>query len=142
MILTFLKKYDIIYIGNEKGVNIMELWEAVKLLQEGKKVRKKSWSKSDYIYLDKDVGLMDNIGHIIPASIEKTLFADMFEPWEEYKEGWQNVEVKNIWDLPIGVVDMAQVTAASCPYCNKRVVTLRILGDCKYCPYCGKQVIK
>ena len=120
----------------------MELWEAIKLLQEGKKVRKKSWIKDDYIFLDKDVGLMDRAGRLVPVSVERILLTDMSEPWEEYKEGWQNVELKNIWDLPTGVVDMAMISSANCPYCSKKVVTLRILGDCKYCPYCGKQVIK
>lgn len=117
----------------------MELWEAMKLLQEGKKVRKKSWSKNDYIFLDKDVGLMDNIGHIIPASIERTLFADMFEPWEEYEkrtvDKWLNPTYYEYGNF-----------SCECPICHKITLitkTPEFPNLIYYCMYCGtKNIVK
>ena len=119
----------------------MELWEAVKLLKEGKKVRKKTWARREYIRLNLAGVLIDENNKTL-TNVGDVFFGGVPTLWEEYKEGWQNVEIKNIWDLPEGVADMAQVTAANCPYCDKKTVTLRLLSDCTYCPYCGKQVIK
>ena len=139
MVLTFFKSYGIIYIENKKEKKSMELWEAMKLLQEGKKVRRQTWAKDEYIYLDNHV-LKDERGKMF--TISGDVFGSPIGTWEEYKEGWQNVEVKNIWDLPPGVVDMAMISSANCPYCNSKIVTLKMLVNCEYCPYCGKQVIK
>lgn len=110
----------------------MELWEAVKSLQEGKRVRQTSWAKDDYIYLDKDVGLMDKTGRIISTSIERILFKDI--PWEEYKEwtltGRRSTEVREIvW--------------VKCPYCLaelERTAHNGLVKMYKYCPVCGRQV--
>jgi hypothetical protein len=127
-------------VKDKKEKNSMELWEAVKALQEGKKVRGKSWSSYEYIFLNNGV-LVDETGDPL-RNVNEVLFARSGDCWETYKEGWQNVETKNIWDLPEGVTDMAQITAANCPYCDKKIVTLRMLSDCTYCPYCGRKVIK
>ena len=37
-----------------KGVRIMTFYEALKALNEGKKIRKKWWYEGDYIWLDKN----------------------------------------------------------------------------------------
>ena len=107
----------------------MELWEAVKLLKEGKKVRKKTWARREYIRLNLAGVLIDENNKTL-TNVGDVFFGGVPTLWEEYKEGWQNVEIKNIWDLPEGVADMAQVTAANCPYCDKKTVTLRLLSDC------------
>ena len=107
----------------------MELWEAIKLLQEGKRIRRKSWAKNDYICLNKDVGLMDRVGRVVPTSVERILFANMSEPWEEY--GWEETEEK-----------ARVVHQVRCPYCF--TYSCREESDVHfiYCPHCGAKVVK
>ena len=39
--------------------NNMKFWEAMKLMEEGKKVRRKTWLENEYIYLDEYNIIMD-----------------------------------------------------------------------------------
>ena len=42
----------------------MKTWEAIKLLEKGRKVRRKSWEeKDDYIYLDENGSLRHSNGN-------------------------------------------------------------------------------
>lgn len=40
----------------------MNFWEAIKALEEGKKVRRSYWEEDSYIYIDSDNNLRDNYG--------------------------------------------------------------------------------
>ena len=40
----------------------MEMWEALKFMQEGKKVRRKIWAKDEYLILDSYKDIVDNYG--------------------------------------------------------------------------------
>ena len=40
----------------------MNFWEAIKALEEGKKIRKSYWEEDNYIYIDSDNNLRDNYG--------------------------------------------------------------------------------
>ena len=60
----------------------MNFWEAIKSLEEGKKVRRSYWEEDSYIYIDSDNNLRDNYGglpnlYYIP---------DDDDDWEIYKD--------------------------------------------------------
>lgn len=62
----------------------MNLIEAFKLLNEGKKVRRKDWELSKYICLNKDKNIVNESGYEVLFTID---FDDIKnEHWEEYNE--------------------------------------------------------
>lgn len=58
----------------------MKLWEAIKLLEEGKKVRMVDWKKDWYLCLDKQGFIVDEEGYCPTLNIN-------CQEWEIYKEG-------------------------------------------------------
>ena len=70
----------------------MNLIEAFKLLNEGKKVRRKDWELNKYICLNKDKNIVNDSGHEVLFTID---FDDIKnEHWEEYNEDILNEEEK------------------------------------------------
>ena len=62
----------------------MNLIEALNLLNEGKKVRRKDWKSSKYIFLNKDKYIVNDSGHEVLFTID---FDDIKnDHWEEYNE--------------------------------------------------------
>lgn len=58
----------------------MKLWEAIKLLEEGKKIRMINWEKDWYLCLDKQGYIVDEEGYSPTININ-------WQEWEIYKEG-------------------------------------------------------
>ena len=70
----------------------MNLVKALNLLNEGKKVRRKDWELSKYIYLNKDKNIVNDLGKEVLFIID---FDDIKnEHWEEYNEDILNEEEK------------------------------------------------
>lgn len=63
----------------------MKFWEAMKAMQEGKKVRRSGWyDKDDYLYIDEDTYIRDKYGNYTQiCSLGET---DNWEIYEEKKE--------------------------------------------------------
>lgn len=77
---VIVKKGNEFYIiRNEEGRQ-MNILEALKLVQEGKKVRKDWWEKENYIYKDDRGDLVWCTGEPYKSPI------NFVETWEEYKE--------------------------------------------------------
>ena len=60
----------------------MKLWEAMKALESGKKVRRIDWAPDEYIYLDIYHEVINNNGG--PA--DKYLLDNIHMTWEIYKD--------------------------------------------------------
>lgn len=59
----------------------MKFWEAMKLLEEGRKVRLDIWCKEEYIMLDDEKEIVDERGYMFDLyGVHK------YSNWEEYKE--------------------------------------------------------
>lgn len=58
----------------------MKFWEAIKALEEGKKVRKIGWVKNDYVHLSKGL-LIDEDGQYFEFDHK-----DFVGSWEIYEE--------------------------------------------------------
>ena len=70
----------------------MNLVKALNLLNEGKKIRRKDWELSKYIYLNKDKNIVNNLGQEVLFTID---FDDIKNKhWEEYNEDILNEEEK------------------------------------------------
>lgn len=70
----------------------MNLIEALKLLNEGKKVRRKDWELSRYICLNKDKNIVNQSGCRVLFTVD---FDDIKnEHWEEYNEDILDKEEK------------------------------------------------
>ena len=67
-----------------KGVRIMTFYEALKALNEGKKIRKKWWYAGDYIWLDENNTLRNKNGCGTGVAINFDFMAK--NEWEIYKE--------------------------------------------------------
>ena len=59
----------------------MKFWEAVKSMQEGKKVRLFTWSPNQYIYLNETTKIVDETGHLYGID-----YISMENVWELYEE--------------------------------------------------------
>ena len=60
----------------------MKFWEAMKAMEEGKKVRNEEWSEHQYIYLDKnDKSIIDEEEDYFPIR-----YIEDEEIWEIYEE--------------------------------------------------------
>jgi hypothetical protein len=57
----------------------MKLWEAMKALEEGKKVRKQNWNRYEYIFIDKTGRIADETGSTYEINRSN-------EGWELYDE--------------------------------------------------------
>ena len=57
----------------------MKFWEAMKALEEGKKVRKTSWTENCYLYIDEDGSFYDNREQI-------PILYTIGTEWETYEE--------------------------------------------------------
>lgn len=60
----------------------MNFWEAIKALEEGKKVRRSYWEEDSYIYIDSNNVLRDNYG----ALQDLYYIPDDDNDWTIYKE--------------------------------------------------------
>lgn len=70
----------------------MNLVEALNLLNEGKKIRRKDWELSKYICLNKDKNIVNDLGKEVLFTID---FDDIKnEHWEEYNEDILNEKEK------------------------------------------------
>ena len=58
----------------------MKFWEAMKALEEGKKIRKVYWNENEYYYLDDDFVTRNENNNYIVISYEGN------EEWEIYEE--------------------------------------------------------
>ena len=58
----------------------MKFWEAMKYLEEGKKIRKVYWNENEYYYLDDDFVTRNENNNYIVISYEGN------EEWEIYEE--------------------------------------------------------
>ena len=103
----------------------MTFGEAMVALEQGKRVRCKKWKISDYIFMNSDKDIIDQLGHYRNS----ILFDSMKEEWEECNWKYVSEETKT----------MIQV---GCPYCF--TFTYREVSDTqfKYCPHCGAKVVK
>ena len=103
----------------------MKFWEAIKALEEGKRIRCKNWDLNNYIFMDSDKKVLDQYGH----SCTSFLFDSINKEWEEY--GWGDIAQKT-----------RVVFQVRCPYCfayaHKEVHDEHFI----YCPHCGAKVIK
>ncbi len=61
----------------------MKLWEAMKALESGKKVRRVDWLPCEYIYLDIFHNVINNYG----GTTDKNLLDNIHMPWEIYNDG-------------------------------------------------------
>ena len=69
----------------------MKYSEAMKLLNEGKKVRRVEWVDSMYIYKNEEGRMMDNDGIYYSTSI-------LTGEWEEYIEPTDNMKIQKLID--------------------------------------------
>ena len=60
----------------------MKLWEAMKALESGKKVRRIDWAPDEYIYLDIYHEVIDNNGSLA----DKDILDNIHMTWEIYKD--------------------------------------------------------
>lgn len=60
----------------------MKLWEAMKALEDGKKVRRIDWAPNEYIYIDSYNEVINNYG----ASADKEILDNIYMTWEIYKD--------------------------------------------------------
>ena len=60
----------------------MKLWEAMKALEEGKKVRRVDWEPYEYIYIDSYNEVINNYG----TSADKEILDNIYMTWEIYKD--------------------------------------------------------
>ena len=60
----------------------MKLWEAMKALEDGKKVRRIDWAPNEYIYLDSYNEVINNYG----TSADKEILDNIYMTWEIYKD--------------------------------------------------------
>ena len=112
----------------------METWEAMKLLQEGKKIRRQAWARGEYIHLINGV-LLDEKNRDFDANYIKEMFFNSVSPWEEYKEGSQS------WQNP-HQVGQVMCWSYTCPYCEGTIIIPSVSKEYAYCLHCGKKVIK
>ena len=104
----------------------MKAWEAMKLLEEGKKLRDKNWKEGRYIYLDVD-------GDIIDESNNQYLVAnisDISKEWEIYNEKEEDsrkeVEDKKLKQVCNEIIEYVNISN----YYTDR--ELRIISDMLY----------
>ena len=88
-VLRLVQKSDkeiIVFNYNETKGEEMKFWEAMKLLQEGKKVRCKSWGELVYMYFNKDISYicLNSNGNILTKSSINDY--ELNGEWEEYIE--------------------------------------------------------
>ena len=60
----------------------MKLWEAMKALEDGKKVRRIDWAPNEYIYIDSYNEVINNYG----TSADKEILDNIYMSWEIYKD--------------------------------------------------------
>lgn len=60
----------------------MKLWEAMKALEDGKKVRRIDWAPNEYIYIDSYNEVINNYG----APADKEILDNIYMSWEIYKD--------------------------------------------------------
>lgn len=60
----------------------MKLWEAMKALEDGKKVRRIDWAPNEYIYIDSYNEVINNYG----APADKEILDNIYMTWEIYKD--------------------------------------------------------
>ena len=102
----------------------MKTWEAMKALEEGKKIRHIDWSPEEYFYLNKS-----NREEEIRDEQEKN-----YDSITLYVDGWELYEGGFIEDFDSGL----ELINEKCRHCGR--VHTRGLDTTPYiyCPYCGK----
>lgn len=60
----------------------MKLWEAMKALEEGKKVRRIDWEEYEYIYIDSYGEVINNYG----SKADNRILDNIYVKWEIYKD--------------------------------------------------------
>lgn len=60
----------------------MKLWEAMKALEDGKKVRRIDWAPNEYIYIDSYNEVINNYG----ALADKEILDNIYMAWEVYRD--------------------------------------------------------
>ena len=91
----------------------MKFWEAMKLLEEGKKVRKTSWAENRYLYIDEDGSFYDNreqIPILYTVGTEWEIYDDRKEVSCNIKELYKAIDkcVETSWidqDVESGFAD-------------------------------------
>lgn len=84
---VIVKKGNEFYIIRNEEDRQMNILEALKLVQEGKKVRKNWWVNDSYIY-------MNSVGDVIWSSGEPYKSPlNLVDTWEEYKEMPKDVKL-------------------------------------------------
>lgn len=61
----------------------MKFWEALKAIEEGKKVRAETWYKSEYISLDEEMDVVTHLGCIYHPTLSNAFLS---LEWKIYKE--------------------------------------------------------
>ena len=92
----------------------MKAWEAMKLLEEGKKLRDKNWKEGRYIYLDTDGDIIDEsnnqylVANISDISKEWEMCDDRKEVPQFYKNMYKAID-KIIEDYEISEKEISDV---------------------------------
>ena len=60
----------------------MKLWEAMKALEKGKKVRRLDWEEYEYIYIDSFGEVITNYG----SKCDRNILDNVYAHWEIYNE--------------------------------------------------------
>ena len=112
----------------------MKLWEAIKALQEGKRIRNHQWDSTRYLYLENGV-IWNQDNHSLDDSYGAPIKYLLSAPEDEWEviPGWISFS-------PFSHnLDIATII---CPYCRTGVNKVKEDKDYKYCPNCGRQVVK
>jgi hypothetical protein len=81
----------------------MKTWEAVKALQEGKKVRMDDWCDNEYMFIDNNFIFMHEHGKNVPSRFEHTM-----GDWELYEEKPEIKKDKYVGKIAINKTKKAQ----------------------------------
>lgn len=96
----------------------MKLWEALKLLDEGKKVRRKTWDRIDYLYKEDDE-IKKNLSRNLVLELADLTYVD----WEEYDNRKELPEqlkwVKDAKEFFTSDEDCVEYDCAKCLMRNK-----------------------
>lgn len=111
--------------------------EALELLKQGKKVRRQTWSKNEYIYFDKENGwVLDETGEYY-SDANRVRYYLGGEIWEEYEkktvDKWLNPTCYDYGGF-----------SCECPVCHKTTLitkTPEFPNLIYYCMYCGEKNI-
>ena len=104
----------------------MKFWEAMRALEEGKKVRDVCWSYGCYIYWNAEKTFIHDENED-PISTDDI---DITHDWEVYVPDF----------IDCGKTASTHLRIKECPLCHKVHLVDETSLEFTYCPYCGKKV--